>query len=189
MTKGVFIHNIQLSHRSSFIEAVCLAFSPMVYLSRNFTSSFLSWSSEKLLLQGWTIYEIVRYAPQHNWTAYEEALKTNPVLAKMMISGIVYSIGDWIAQVKFIFIWFYSTLNLWNLNKLSLLYIATVLCREATFWVRSCSHVPFWTHWICSSWLPFSLLLWILWGGYKLLCILQILLFVKCLGCLHIACL
>lgn len=47
---------------------------------------------------GWTIFEIVKYAPLHNWNAYEEALKTNPVLAKMMISGIVYSIGDWIAQ-------------------------------------------------------------------------------------------
>lgn len=47
---------------------------------------------------GWTIYEILRYAPLHNWAAYEEALKTNPVLAKMMISGIVYSMGDWIAQ-------------------------------------------------------------------------------------------
>lgn len=47
---------------------------------------------------GWTIYEIIKYAPLHNWTAYEEALKTNPVLAKMMISGVVYSIGDWIAQ-------------------------------------------------------------------------------------------
>uniref|UniRef100_A0A7N0SXX6 Peroxisomal membrane protein 2 n=1 Tax=Kalanchoe fedtschenkoi TaxID=63787 RepID=A0A7N0SXX6_KALFE len=47
---------------------------------------------------GWTIYEILRYAPQHNWVAYEEALKTNPVLAKMVISGIVYSVGDWIAQ-------------------------------------------------------------------------------------------
>ncbi|KAM5585921.1 hypothetical protein ABKV19_005036 [Rosa sericea] len=47
---------------------------------------------------GWTIYEIVRYAPQHNWTAYEEALKANPVLAKMVISGVVYSVGDWIAQ-------------------------------------------------------------------------------------------
>ncbi|XAR68373.1 hypothetical protein NMG60_11003473 [Bertholletia excelsa] len=47
---------------------------------------------------GWTFYEILRYAPQHNWSAYEEALKTNPVLAKMAISGIVYSIGDWIAQ-------------------------------------------------------------------------------------------
>ncbi|WOL07710.1 hypothetical protein Cni_G16457 [Canna indica] len=47
---------------------------------------------------GWTLYEILRYAPLHNWTAYEEALKTNPVLAKMMISGIVYSLGDWIAQ-------------------------------------------------------------------------------------------
>ncbi|KAI3825770.1 hypothetical protein L1987_07399 [Smallanthus sonchifolius] len=47
---------------------------------------------------GWTIYEILRYAPQHNWSAYEEALKQNPLLAKMMISGIVYSVGDWIAQ-------------------------------------------------------------------------------------------
>lgn len=47
---------------------------------------------------GWTLYEILRYAPLHNWTAYEEALKTNPVLAKMMISGVVYSLGDWIAQ-------------------------------------------------------------------------------------------
>ncbi|KAL5547981.1 hypothetical protein UlMin_003212 [Ulmus minor] len=41
---------------------------------------------------------ILSYAPQHNWSADEEALKTNPVLAKMMISGVVYSLGDWIAQ-------------------------------------------------------------------------------------------
>ncbi|GFS41097.1 peroxisomal membrane 22 kDa (Mpv17/PMP22) family protein [Actinidia rufa] len=47
---------------------------------------------------GWTLYEILRYAPEHNWIAYEEALKNNPVLAKMVISGVVYSIGDWIAQ-------------------------------------------------------------------------------------------
>ncbi|KAL2483652.1 Peroxisomal membrane 22 kDa (Mpv17/PMP22) family protein [Forsythia ovata] len=47
---------------------------------------------------GWTLYEIFRYAPQHNWSAYEEALKANPVLAKMVISGVVYSVGDWIAQ-------------------------------------------------------------------------------------------
>ncbi|CAN1844234.1 Peroxisomal membrane protein 2 [Linum perenne] len=47
---------------------------------------------------GWTFYEILRYAPEHNWVAYEQALKSNPVLAKMAISGIVYSIGDWIAQ-------------------------------------------------------------------------------------------
>ncbi|KAL9253866.1 SYM1-like protein [Drosera capensis] len=47
---------------------------------------------------GWTVYEILRYAPQHSWFAYEEALKTNPVFAKMMISGVVYSLGDWIAQ-------------------------------------------------------------------------------------------
>ena len=50
--------------------------------------------------QGWTLYEVLRYAPEHNWIAYEEALKTNPVLAKMMISGIVYFLGDWIAQVS-----------------------------------------------------------------------------------------
>ncbi|PIM97459.1 Peroxisomal membrane protein MPV17, partial [Handroanthus impetiginosus] len=47
---------------------------------------------------GWTLFEILRYAPQHNWSAYEDALKTNPVLAKMVISGVVYSVGDWIAQ-------------------------------------------------------------------------------------------
>ncbi|VVB00399.1 unnamed protein product [Arabis nemorensis] len=47
---------------------------------------------------GWTLFEILRYAPQHSWIAYEEALKRNPVLAKMVISGVVYSIGDWIAQ-------------------------------------------------------------------------------------------
>ncbi|XBI82437.1 hypothetical protein VPH35_091120 [Triticum aestivum] len=36
---------------------------------------------------------------EHNWSAYEEALKANPVLAKMMVSGGFYSLGDWIAQV------------------------------------------------------------------------------------------
>ncbi|XVF01941.1 hypothetical protein REPUB_Repub04eG0133100 [Reevesia pubescens] len=47
---------------------------------------------------GWTLFEVLRYVPEHNWIAYEQALKANPVLAKMAISGIVYSIGDWIAQ-------------------------------------------------------------------------------------------
>ncbi|KAK9092425.1 hypothetical protein Syun_027336 [Stephania yunnanensis] len=47
---------------------------------------------------GWTFFEILRYAPQHNWDAYEDALKSNPVFAKMVISGVVYTIGDWIAQ-------------------------------------------------------------------------------------------
>jgi hypothetical protein len=42
----------------------------------------------------------LKYAPLHNWKAYEEVLKSNPVLAKMMISGVVYSIGDWIGQVR-----------------------------------------------------------------------------------------
>lgn len=56
-----------------------------------------------LYSQGWTLLEILRYAPQHNWIAYEEALKQNPVLAKMVISGVVYSVGDWIAQVFVLF--------------------------------------------------------------------------------------
>ncbi|XP_030546385.1 protein SYM1-like [Rhodamnia argentea] len=47
---------------------------------------------------GWTLYEVLRYVPEHNWIAYEQALKANPVLAKMAISGVVYSLGDWIAQ-------------------------------------------------------------------------------------------
>lgn len=49
-------------------------------------------------MQGWTIVEILQYAPVHNWFAYEELLKSHPVLAKMMISGTVYALGDWIAQ-------------------------------------------------------------------------------------------
>mgnify|MGYP000927413434 CR=1 FL=1 len=49
--------------------------------------------------QGWTIFEILRYMSEHNWSVYEEALKANPVLAKMMVSGGFYSLGDWIAQV------------------------------------------------------------------------------------------
>uniref|UniRef100_A0A0E0BPH2 Uncharacterized protein n=1 Tax=Oryza glumipatula TaxID=40148 RepID=A0A0E0BPH2_9ORYZ len=48
---------------------------------------------------GWTIFEILRYMPEHNWSVYEEALKINPVLAKMMVSGVVCSLGNWIAQV------------------------------------------------------------------------------------------
>ncbi|PIN09994.1 hypothetical protein CDL12_17425 [Handroanthus impetiginosus] len=38
--------------------------------------------------QGWTLYEVLRYAPEHNWNAYEEALKTHPVLAKINIQLI-----------------------------------------------------------------------------------------------------
>lgn len=47
---------------------------------------------------GWTVGEILRNAPVHNWLAYESMLERNPVLAKMCISGIVYSLGDWSAQ-------------------------------------------------------------------------------------------
>lgn len=50
---------------------------------------------------GWTMFEVLKYAPLHNWHAYEEVLKSNPILAKMMISGVVYSIGDWIGQVMY----------------------------------------------------------------------------------------
>jgi hypothetical protein len=50
---------------------------------------------------GWTMFEVLKYAPLHCWHAYEEVLQSNPLLAKMTISGIVYSIGDWIGQVNF----------------------------------------------------------------------------------------
>jgi protein Mpv17 len=47
---------------------------------------------------GWTMFEVLKYAPLHSWHAYEDVLQSNPILAKMTISGIVYSIGDWIGQ-------------------------------------------------------------------------------------------
>ena len=67
----------------------------VVLVSLGISSHFL------ITIQGWTLYEVLRYAPEHNWIAYEQALKANPVLAKMIISGVVYAIGDWIAQVSF----------------------------------------------------------------------------------------
>jgi hypothetical protein len=75
--------------------------------------------------QGWTIFEILRYMPEHNWSAYEEALKANPVLAKMMISGVVYSLGDWIAQVPS---HFNSTATLPLFNKTSISVITDCRC-------------------------------------------------------------
>lgn len=97
--------------------------------------------------QGWTLYEVLRYAPEHNWNAYEEALKTHPVLAKMAISGIVYSVGDWIAQVSI------SRSQGWNRGGISIFWvhmvnnhshvptIFAVLWREAPHWVWSSTHV------------------------------------------------
>ena len=35
----------------------------------------------------------------HNWIAYEETLKPNSVLEKMVIRRVVYSLGDSISQV------------------------------------------------------------------------------------------
>ncbi|KAK8370784.1 hypothetical protein V6Z12_A01G200300 [Gossypium hirsutum] len=43
---------------------------------------------------GWTLYEVLQYVPERNWIAYKQALKAKPVIAKMAISGIVYSIGN-----------------------------------------------------------------------------------------------
>ncbi|TYI99526.1 hypothetical protein E1A91_A13G023800v1 [Gossypium mustelinum] len=39
---------------------------------------------------GWTLYEVLQYVSEHNWIAYEQALKAKPVIAKMAISGICY---------------------------------------------------------------------------------------------------
>ncbi|ONK61358.1 uncharacterized protein A4U43_C08F29050 [Asparagus officinalis] len=67
-------------------------------LFRRSVDGYQVWNSGGIFSSGWILYEILWYAPKHNWSAYEEAFKTNPVLAKMMISGVVYSIGDWIAR-------------------------------------------------------------------------------------------
>ncbi|PRQ22021.1 hypothetical protein RchiOBHm_Chr6g0245701 [Rosa chinensis] len=47
-----------------------------------------------LSLYGWTLYEILKYVPEHNWIVYEQALQANPVLAKMVISQVVYTLGS-----------------------------------------------------------------------------------------------
>ncbi|KAK3199116.1 hypothetical protein Dsin_022531 [Dipteronia sinensis] len=86
----------QVSQVGGFIDGT-LSFeggeSEFVLASGTFSITKLLTIDEDYWL-GWTIYEILRYAPQHNWSAYEEAVKTNPVLAKMMTSGVVYSLGD-----------------------------------------------------------------------------------------------
>eukprot|EP00245_Coleochaete_scutata_P005316 TRINITY_DN18776_c0_g1_i1.p1 TRINITY_DN18776_c0_g1~~TRINITY_DN18776_c0_g1_i1.p1 ORF type:complete len:417 (+),score=54.99 TRINITY_DN18776_c0_g1_i1:37-1287(+) len=46
----------------------------------------------------WNIVEIARSIAIHNWSEYEAVLAQNPVLTKMVTSGIVYSLGDWSAQ-------------------------------------------------------------------------------------------
>ncbi|TKY68616.1 product protein [Spatholobus suberectus] len=53
------------------------------------------WGDTLLLPHGLTDAKICASA---QWSTFEEALKTNPVFAKIVISGTVYSIGDWIAQ-------------------------------------------------------------------------------------------
>eukprot|EP00850_Spirogloea_muscicola_P006605 SM000031S11614 [mRNA] locus=s31:752353:754351:+ [translate_table: standard] len=45
-----------------------------------------------------TVLDVLSRAPSDNWHGYEAMLATNPVLAKMMISGAVYALGDWCAQ-------------------------------------------------------------------------------------------
>ncbi|PIA29503.1 hypothetical protein AQUCO_05900016v1 [Aquilegia coerulea] len=49
------------------------------------TSAGFGTSKPGFGMKGWTIFEILRYAPLHNWAAYEEALKENPVLAKISV--------------------------------------------------------------------------------------------------------
>jgi hypothetical protein len=52
-------------------------------------------------VQGWSYFEILRRVPVDNWHGYQQMLQTNPVFAKMCISGVVYTLGDWSAQVSF----------------------------------------------------------------------------------------
>ncbi|XP_031090526.1 protein SYM1-like [Ipomoea triloba] len=80
-----------LSDRDRFLNAAIVLGAGTLAITKLLTIDHDYW-------HGWTLYEVLRYAPEHNWNAYEEALKANPVFAKMVISGIVYSLGDWIAQ-------------------------------------------------------------------------------------------
>nr|GMD33446.1 peroxisomal membrane protein 2 [Ipomoea batatas] len=85
-----------LSDRDRFLNAAIVLGAGTLAITKLLTIDHEYW-------HGWTLYEVLRYAPEHNWNAYEEALKAHPVFAKMVISGIVYSMGDWIAQALFPF--------------------------------------------------------------------------------------
>nr|GLL34767.1 protein SYM1-like [Ipomoea trifida] len=85
-----------LSDRDRFLNAAIVLGAGTIAITKLLTIDHEYW-------HGWTLYEVLRYAPEHNWNAYEEALKAHPVFAKMVISGIVYSMGDWIAQALFPF--------------------------------------------------------------------------------------
>eukprot|EP00897_Mesotaenium_endlicherianum_P004235 jgi/Mesen1/383/ME000010S_10840 len=73
------------------INGAIVGFVAAATLAKVFTIDHESWA-------GWTTFEIIRNVPGHNWSAYEAMLQTNPVFAKMCISGVVYSLGDWSAQ-------------------------------------------------------------------------------------------
>ncbi|XP_062009922.1 uncharacterized protein LOC133726396 isoform X2 [Rosa rugosa] len=45
-------------------------------------------------IEGWTLYEILKYVPEHNWIVYEQALQANPVLAKMVISQVAIQVHN-----------------------------------------------------------------------------------------------
>ncbi|CAM9574004.1 unnamed protein product, partial [Hapterophycus canaliculatus] len=48
--------------------------------------------------RGWTAGEVIRRVPLDNWEGYSSSLRDNPVLVKACTSGIVYTMGDWVAQ-------------------------------------------------------------------------------------------
>ncbi|XP_042517008.1 uncharacterized protein LOC122091219 isoform X3 [Macadamia integrifolia] len=80
----------------SFVIIGPTSFAPIVEMAMTIVDQSSGQCHVLLIIadgQEWTLYEILRYALQHNWTAYEEALKTNPLLAKMVINGVVYSLG------------------------------------------------------------------------------------------------
>ncbi|KAL5582920.1 hypothetical protein UlMin_015362 [Ulmus minor] len=63
--------------------------SPSAILGRVRTLQICTFLFSFLFCFGWTLYEILRY---------EALKKKNPILAKMVISGVVYSLGDWIGH-------------------------------------------------------------------------------------------
>lgn len=88
----------------------------------------------------------------------------------MVISGVVYSVGDWIAQVSGDWIKSsckcHESLEIVFRPKYWLVFrmLIAVLWREAYFWNWSCTYVEIRLSWIHITWIPLSLLLSILRG-------------------------
>lgn len=98
-----------------------------------------------------------------NWGAYEAALKTNPILVKMFISGVVYSSWDWIVQVLNFSLLMRKLLCYWlfdGLMRLIHMLLNKLQCYEGKPLFEFCpfTYVQIGSSWFFASW---SLLIFI----------------------------